>query len=76
MSQASFLRLPHFISAKTPKELQRKMLIVNANNNMQYEFFSIQFDGKNWFAWYVKELKIDLVPQNGELNVVIDGQTI
>ena len=75
MAQASFLNIPHFVTAKSPKELQRKMLVNNMNSSMQYEYFSIQFDGKQWFAWFIKEQSVNLEIKDGTLNVNIAGQT-
>lgn len=47
--------IPHFISAQSPQALRVKLLENNLRDKMEYQYFSIGFDGKNWVAWFYKE---------------------
>lgn len=38
--------------ALTPQGLVRAMLSNNLKRGKQYEYISINWDGKNWIAWY------------------------
>lgn len=45
-------RIPKFISAGSPKGLQRLMLKTQVILGYGVEFFDIQNVGKKWWAWY------------------------
>jgi hypothetical protein len=49
-------RIPHYLSAGSPKGLQRKMLLNNTKDGVEYRYFDIQKDGKNWIAWFLREV--------------------
>ncbi len=47
----------YFIRAKTPEELQRKMLAIQLRLNFKLTFYDIQKTGKEWIAWYEWKVK-------------------
>lgn len=53
-------RVPHFVSAMTPKKLQQEMLRVNTEGHMQYNW-QITHDGKKWVAWYYAVINDDIM---------------
>lgn len=72
--EASSLNIPHFITAKNPRELQKKMLQNNIKDSMQYQYTDIVFDGKQWIAWFIKKVDIDItVNTEGKLDVNVTG---
>jgi hypothetical protein len=57
-------RIPHFISASTPRELMRRMLLTNVADGFEYKYFDIQFINGQWVAWYnrilnLREIKVE-----------------
>lgn len=53
----SSLNVPQFISAPDPQGLVQKMLANNILFSMEYRYFDIQFDGKEWIAWFYKRME-------------------
>lgn len=49
--------VPHFIKAKTPEQLVRKMAAIAARRGTHIPFHDIQKQDGQWFAWYNKEMK-------------------
>ena len=49
---SDLLNIPHFVTAKSKKELMRSMLQNNIDRGMRFRYFDISFDGKEWSAWY------------------------
>lgn len=45
------------IKAKTAQGLERAMLINNLKHNTFFHY-EIVFDGKEWFAWFLKEQNV------------------
>lgn len=41
--------------AKTPQELTAKMLANNLRSGMNFKYNFIQFDGKQWVAWFMED---------------------
>jgi hypothetical protein len=54
------LNVPQFLTAPSPKELVRSMLINNIKRGAQHKYFGIQKDGKNWVAWFYADADIDV----------------
>ncbi len=54
MTIGNAFRIPHFITAATPIELQRLMLRQNAIDGVEHNYFSIQKDGTKWIAWFIR----------------------
>ena len=46
---------PSYIKAKTPEDLQLKMLMRNVKDAKVYDYFSIQFANGFWYAWYNRD---------------------
>ena len=57
MSQTkqSILTIPHFVKAKSPESLRRKMFDNNVKNKKLYSYFDIQYVSGVWYAWYYEE---------------------
>lgn len=71
--EASSLNIPHFVVAKNPRQLQSVMLKNNIKDSMQYEY-NIVFDGKQWVAWFIKKVDIDItVNSEGKIDVNATG---
>jgi hypothetical protein len=47
---------PDFISASSPQDLRRLLLINAINLGGEVQYISIGFDGKNWVAWFYNNL--------------------
>ena len=45
-------RIPKYITASSPKGLQRLMLLLQSRLGYGVHFFDIQFVKKEWIAWY------------------------
>lgn len=43
------------LTAKNPKELTAAMLANNIRSGMNFTYNFVQFDGKNWVAWYLED---------------------
>lgn len=50
--------IPHFVTAPNKRELMRKMLKINLEANAFHKFFDIRKDGKEWVAWYCKQVTL------------------
>lgn len=48
--------VPHFVKARTPEMLIRKMLALQSRRGTHIPFFDIQRADGNWYAWYNKEM--------------------
>lgn len=70
MSVGSVRNIPHFIVAASPRGLQRLMLLNNTRHGMQFNYFQIQWDGKQWVAWYLRSAEIPTVPLATAVNDV------
>lgn len=53
-------RIPKFISASSPKGLQRLMLKKQVSLGYGLNWFDIQKSGRLWFAWYLDNDDIDM----------------
>ena len=51
-------RIPLFIKANTPAQLQTKMLATNVEFGIQFEY-DIMFNNKTWYAWYLPPVRDD-----------------
>jgi hypothetical protein len=61
-------RIPHFLSAGSPKGLQRLMLLNNIKDGFEYRYFDIAQDKKGkWIAWYYKVIPIQSIAPAGLL---------
>ena len=47
---------PDFITASTPSELRQLLLINQQSLGGEVQYISIQFDGKQWVAWFFNQL--------------------
>jgi hypothetical protein len=47
---------PDYITAKTPQELRRLLLLNQETLGGQVNYISISFDGKEWVAWFFNDL--------------------
>jgi len=47
---------PDYIAAKTPSELRRLLLLNQETLGGEVKYISIQFDGKEWVAWFFNDL--------------------
>jgi hypothetical protein len=65
----SIKNIPNFIVAVTPKLLQRQMLINNLKHSTEFRYFDITFDGKQWVAWFYKEVELQVTPLKVGSNV-------
>jgi len=45
------------LRAKTPKALERAMIMNNIQTNTWHDY-QIVFDGKNWYAWYLRDSNV------------------
>ena len=72
MSTPSVLRVPDFVTARSPKGLRDRMLEINARDGYQYDWLKagISFNpaDKLWYAWYNR-----LMDLNFEIDEVTDG---
>ena len=50
-------RVPLFLKARTKDLLIKEMLKNNVKNNVSFDYFDIQKDGKNWIAWFFVDLQ-------------------
>lgn len=50
------LKVPQYVIARSPKGLLLSMLKNNLKDGMEYHYYDISFDGKNWVAWFKKQL--------------------
>jgi len=57
--------VPHFVKAKTPEQLIKKMSAEAVKRGTHIPFFDIQKQDGVWYAWFMKEMKISF-KQNGE----------
>lgn len=55
MSFGNSFNIPHYLRASTPEALRLKMLENNLKSKLEYRYFDISFDGKNWIVWFYKE---------------------
>lgn len=53
--------VPHFIKARTPEQLVKKMLSTATRRGTHVPFFDIQRQDGNWYAWYNTEYKTNLI---------------
>jgi hypothetical protein len=49
--------IPHFISSESLEGLRAKMLENNLKDKVQYNYYSIIFDGSNYVAFYYRIAK-------------------
>lgn len=47
--------IPVFIKARTAENLMFEMAKTNRKHGSNLRYFDIQWDGKNWYAWYYLE---------------------
>lgn len=52
MAIGNSLRIPHFLSASSPKGLERAMLKNNIKHGVEFHYFSINFVSGKWIAWF------------------------
>jgi hypothetical protein len=48
---------PDFISASSPSELRRLLFLNQKALGGEVKYLSIQFDGKQWVAWFFNRLE-------------------
>jgi hypothetical protein len=48
----NILHVPLFVKADSPEKLVSAMIQTNSDNRVSYKYFSIVYDGSNWFGWY------------------------
>jgi hypothetical protein len=48
---------PDFISASSPSELRRLLFLNQKALGGEVKYISIQFDGKQWVAWFFNRLE-------------------
>lgn len=53
-------RIPKFLSASSPKGLQRLMLITQVKLGYGVNWFDISKDGSKWIVWYIDNNDIDM----------------
>jgi len=53
-------QIPSFIKAKSPAGLRRIMLLNNTKHSKTFQYFSIQFVEKEWFAWFYLDMDATL----------------
>jgi len=49
-------QVPIHVTARTPEELTLAMLQLNLKDGVKNSFFDIQRNGKEWIAWYYKDI--------------------
>ena len=66
--EASVLRIPNFVKARSPKRLRELMIEVNARHGLQHKWFDIVWHSgeKVWYAWYMELAEIDQI--KGEIS--------
>lgn len=52
-------QIPNYITAVTPLGLRRAMLLNNAKYRLVFNYYSIQFVGGRWYAWFYQEMAND-----------------
>lgn len=57
MSRFSADISPDFISASSPSELRRLLFLNQKALGGEVKYISIQFDGKQWVAWFFNRLE-------------------
>ena len=45
-------RVPQYIEARSKEDLVRAMLLNNLQHGMEFRYFDISKDGRNWIAWF------------------------
>jgi len=55
--------VPRHLKAKSPEELSALMLANNLKDGTTYTYHFVQNDGKNWYAWYLKD-SLDLIKES------------
>ena len=48
------LYAPSFVRARTPRQLQRRMMQVQTRDGARHNWYDIQFANGLWYAWYIK----------------------
>ena len=51
-------RIPMFLAAPTREGLVRLMLENNLNHGMEFRYFDISFDGKEWSVWFLERMEL------------------
>lgn len=49
------LTVPHFVKAPTMEGLTRAMINENMRYGVTFKYFDIQFQGRMWVAWYLRD---------------------
>lgn len=57
-SVGNSLRIPRFLSASNPRDLERAMLENNLKKSKEHNYFDIHPDGKSWFVWFYEEVEV------------------
>lgn len=70
MSTRSSL-IPDFLKARSPQGLRRLMFLKNTKDGKQYNYFSIQFVGDGWVAWYYRDLADNFT---GQVKEIFEGE--
>lgn len=53
--------VPHFVKAKTPEQLIKKMSFLSMKRGTHIPYFDIQKQDGQWFAWYMTEIKLNII---------------
>ena len=52
--------IPHYLKASNPDELRQAMLAAQHESGITFNFFDIGKQGKDWFAWYLKDATLEI----------------
>lgn len=55
---SDLLNIPHFIEAKSKRDLMRLMLDTNTKYAKVFHYYDIQKDGAIWVAWFLKKAEV------------------
>ena len=60
--------VPHYVKAPNPDALIKAMVNENIRFGVTFKYFDIQFQGRMWFAWYLRDATFK-AKQNLESNL-------
>jgi len=64
-------RVPNFIRAVSPSGLRRLCLRKNLIDSIEHKY-TINTDGKHWYAWFIEEAQVKIEEINGALKASVD----
>lgn len=61
MGEASYLLIPNFIKARSPKRLRVLMYETNKRDGVQHDWKHVQWveSEKAWYAWYMQKINLE-----------------